>query len=147
MLMAAGKGNLEQVRAALQGITGTEPVAPKPEEWWYMLVVRPSHEFEAVDSLRRHGFRAYWPSYERLISTRRRFEGRPIRRLVRIGILPYVLSPVVDDIDLEISHEKIVSVVAIVRTFSGKPLFLRGADMAIIRKLDVKVAGLFAVHR
>lgn len=137
MLMKVEKaGNMDQVRSALQGITGQEPaIQSGPAKNSLMWVVRSNREFEAVDSMRRQLVRAYWPSYERLVATKHRFENRPVRRLVRSGIIPYVFTPEVDDIAGVV--EQSVGVIDVVRTFSGSPLLLKETDIAIIRKIDV----------
>lgn len=135
MLMKTDKSNLEQVRNALSGITGKPVSVPAPQSTWYMLVVRSGREFEAVDSIRRHGYQAYWPSYERMVATRRISEGRPVRRMLRIGIVPYVFTPA-DYSDFLDKKERIVGVIDAVRSFSGMPVLLRESDIQIIRKID-----------
>lgn len=139
MLMMTDKGgNLAQVRTALEGITGLKPAIPRdlgPE--WYMLIVRPNYELNAVDGLRRQGARAYWPNYERSVASRRLVAGRQTRRSTRVSILPYVLTPRTDEGDFTAVLERIVAVLDVVRTYSGSPLFLRQTDIDIIRKIDV----------
>jgi transcription antitermination factor NusG len=136
MLMTAESNNMQTVRSALAGITGVEQVlAAVPRQDWYMLIVRANHEVEAVDSLRRHGLRAYWPSFERLIASRRQFEGRPVRRLVRIGLLPYVFSPVVGSIDFMTVMESVVGVFDVVRSRSGVPVIVGDIDIGLIRAI------------
>lgn len=135
MLMATAKGNMDQVRSALTGITGKPPVEETKGPDWFMVVVRQGHELEAVDSMRRHNLLAYFPSYERLVTTRRSFEGRPIRRLVRSGIVPYIFTPAGEG-DFLGEKDRIVAVLDIVRTFSGTPLFLADRDIGIIRKIE-----------
>lgn len=144
MLMSGEKGNMEQVRAALHGITGIDP---KPREQagadWFMIVVRTNHELDAIDSMRRHGYRAYWPNYEKLIATRRQFEGRPIRRMVRIGVIPYIFTPATSGgIDVVELREQIVAVIDLVRTDTGKPLMLRHADIEKIRRIEFGQNGI-----
>lgn len=139
MLMAGQeKGNLETVRDALAGITGVS-LSPDRDDGseWYMVIVRSNYQLDAVDGLRRAGLRAYWPSYERSIASRRMIAGRYTSRTVRFGILPYVLSPRSPDVDFTAKTERIVSILDIVRTYSGNPLFLRCADINIIRRIDV----------
>lgn len=138
MLMATENGNMDQVRTALQGITGVA-LSPDRDEGaeWYMVVVRGNYQLDAVDGLRRAGMRAYWPSYERSIASRRMIAGRHTSRSVRFGILPYVLTPRNPRVDFEGATERIVSVLDIVRTYSGNPLLLRDSDIKIIRKIDV----------
>lgn len=133
-----GNNNLEQVRGALEGITGTK-LSPDRDDGseWYMVIVRGSSQLDAVDGLRRNGLRAYWPSYERSIASRRVVMGRQARRSVRFGILPYVLSPRSPSIDFTSISERIISILDIVRTYSGNPLCLRQRDMDIIRRIDV----------
>lgn len=130
--------NLEQVRGALEGITGTK-LSPDRDDGseWYMVIVRGAAQLDAVDGLRRAGLRAYWPSYERSVATRRMIAGRKASRSVRFGILPYVLSPRCPGIDFTGLTERIVSILDIVRTYSGNPLFLRQRDLDIIRRIDV----------
>lgn len=130
--------NLDQVRGALEGITGTK-LSPDRDDGseWYMVIVRGAAHLDAVDGLRRAGLRAYWPSYERSVATRRRIAGRATSRSVRYGILPYVLSPRCPGLDFSSVAERVVSILDIVRTYSGSPLFLRHADLAIIRRIDI----------
>jgi len=138
MDMAAEAGNMEQVRGALEGITGVT-LSPDRDEGaeWYMVVVRSNYHLDAVDGLRRQGLRAYWPSYERLAATKRMVAGRHTSRSVRVGILPYVLSPREPDVDFKSKTERVMSIMDIVRTFSGNPLLLRDRDLTIIRRIDV----------
>jgi transcription antitermination factor NusG len=137
MLNVGETGNMEQVREALAGITGVK-LSPDRDDGaeWHMLIVRPNHEFDAVDSMRRQGLRAYWPNYERLVSTRQRQDGRIVRRAVRTGIVPYVFSPVDRNCDFTGFLEKLIAVVDVVRTYSGNPLLLRDTDIKILRKID-----------
>lgn len=139
MLMAADtNGNLDQVRSALEGITGTK-LSPDRDDGseWYMVIVRSNYQLDAVDGLRRAGLRAYWPSYERSVASRRIIAGRHASRSVRYGILPYVLSPRSPGLDFTSASERIVSILDIVRTYSGNPLLLRSGDINIIRRIDV----------
>jgi transcription antitermination factor NusG len=103
-----------------------------------MVVVRQGHELDAVDSMRRHGLLAYWPSYERLVASRRRFEGMQIRRLIRSGVVPYIFTPVGEGNFLDEKH-RIVAVLDIVRTFSGTPLFLLDRDIEIVRRIEARL--------
>jgi hypothetical protein len=138
------QGNLDQVRAALHGITGVDPQRreqPAAADW-FMIVVRSNRELDAIDSMRRHGYRAYWPSYEKLIATKRQFEGRPIRRLVRVGVIPYIFSPATDSLDLVGLREEIVAVIDLARTDTGKPLLLRHADIEKIRRIEFGQNGI-----
>lgn len=144
MLMAGQKGNLEQVRAALHGITGIDPrPREQPAADWFMIVVRSNRELDAIDSMRRHGYRAYWPSYEKLIATKRQFEGRPIRRLVRVGVIPYIFTPATSGgVDVVELREEIVAVIDLARTDTGKPLLLRHADIEKIRRIEFGQNGI-----
>lgn len=139
MLMAAeNSGNLGQVREALEGITGVK-LSPDRDDGaeWYMVVVRGNHQLDAVDGLRRQGLRAYWPHYERCEPSKRLIAGRHTSRSVRFGILPYVLSPRAEGVDFTSEIERVVTIMDIVRTFSGSPLLLRNRDIDIIRRIDV----------
>jgi hypothetical protein len=138
MLAMTDKGNLDQVRGALEGITG-KSLSPDRDDGseWYMVIVRGASQLDAVDGLRRAGLRAYWPSYERSIASKRLVMGRQTRRSVRFGILPYVLSPRCPGLDFTSISERIVSIMDIVRTYSGNPLFLRHRDIETIRRIDV----------
>lgn len=140
MLMTTPKNNMEQVRDALTGITGV-PLSPDRDEGadWYMIVVRSNYHLDAVDGLRRQGLRAYWPSYERSIASKRMIAGRKTSRSVRFGILPYVLSPRDPELDFTSRSERIVSILDVVRTYSGAPLLLREKDLRIIRRIDVSM--------
>lgn len=130
-------GNLDQVRNAIEGITGVK--VPKtrlddPAEW-VMIIVRTNHELDAVDGLRRLGVRAYWPNYVRTVPSRRIVAGRQARRSIRVGIIPYVLSPSVTSADIE----HVAGAIDIVRTYSGNSLNLRGSDVDIIRRIDASM--------
>lgn len=132
------KGNMDRVRSAVEGITGTK-LSPDRDEGceWYMVIVRQNYQLDAVDGLRRAGQRAYWPSYERSIASKRMIAGRQTSRIVRFGILPYVLSPRCPDLDFTSLTERVVSILDIVRTYSGNPLFLRQTDLDTIRRIDL----------
>jgi transcription antitermination factor NusG len=138
MLMAGKVGNIEQVRSALQGITGVTPSPDRNDGCeWYMLIVRPNYELDAVDGLRRQKLRAYWPNYERTVPSRRIVAGRQTRKVIRVSILPYVLSPCDEEPGFTSKIERVVAVLDIVRTYSGSPLLLRQPDIDIIRRIDV----------
>jgi transcription antitermination factor NusG len=137
MLMAA-TGNMEKVRDALQGITGVEqpPVETGPDR--YLVMVRMNRELDAVDSFRRNQVRCYWPSYEELVVTRRSFNGQPVRRLRRVGILPgYVFSAVDPNVDFTAMLDRIVGAFDVVRTLDGHPLHIPDADIRIIQKIEI----------
>jgi len=138
MLMATENGNMDQVRSALQGITGItpKPIITGPD--YYLVIVRPGHEFDSVDSFRRNSVPAYWPNYEVLTSTRQRRNGHPVRRVHRVGILPgYVFSPGDATRDFEGLLKRIVGVIDFARKFSGNPLMVNESDIAIIRRIEV----------
>ena len=137
MLAMTDKGNMETVRDALSGITGVK-LSPDRDEGadWFMVVVRSNYHLDAVDGLRRQGLRAYWPSYEKVVASKRMIAGRHASRSQRFGILPYVLSPCEPAIDLT-ALERVSAIMDIVRTYSGSPLLLRDRDMTIIRRIDV----------
>lgn len=136
--MLTATENMDQVRSALQGITGIQIPDRDEGSEWYMVVVRSNYQLDAVDGLRRAGLRAYWPSYERSVASRRLVMGRQTRRSMRFGILPYVLSPREPGREYQFTNttERIVSILDIVRTYSGNPLLLRDSDIKIIRKID-----------
>jgi|GEM_PF-5255356 len=136
MLMATG--NMQQVRNALTGITGvaTLPVETGPDR--YLVTVRMNRELDAVDSFRRNNIRCYWPSYEELAPTRRLFNGQPVRRLRRVGILPgYVFSAVDPNVDFTDLLDRIVGAFDVVRMLDGTPLHIPDADIQIIRRIEV----------
>jgi transcription antitermination factor NusG len=131
------EGNLGLVRDAMAGITGRPPAAHAPGPDRYLVVVRMNHELDAVDSFRRNQWRAYWPSYEQLMPTRRVRGGHPVRRVRRVGILPgYVFCAHEPGRDLQQHLETIIGVFDIVRTFSGRPLLIADADIQIIRRIE-----------
>ena len=140
MLAMTDKGNMETVRDALSGITGVK-LSPDRDEGsdWFMVVVRANYHLDAVDGLRRQGLRAYWPSYERSVASKRLVMGRQTRRSVRFGILPYVLSPHDENIDFKGHCERVTAIMDIVRTYSGSPLLLKDRDLTIIRRIDVSM--------
>lgn len=132
-------GNLEQVRNALHGITGIEPpklVDDGPDR--YLVMARMNRELDTVDSLRRNGYRAYWPHYEHLAPTRTKRNGHPIRKMRRVGLIPgYVFSTIDPRQDLELLLDRIVGAIDVVRTFSGNPLVICDADVQIIRRIEI----------
>lgn len=136
MLMAATKGNLEQVRSALEGITGVEapPIIP-PASDRYLIMVRSSRELDAVDSFRRNRIPAYWPSYEGLVSTSRRINGHPVCVKRRIGIIPGYILP--DAIPGALRLDVIVAAIDYIRTFDGTPLRICDADIQIIKRIEI----------
>lgn len=136
--MTTQAGNLDQVRSALQGITGQDvsaAVVPEFKQWWYMLIVRANHQHDAVDSMRRHGLRSFWPTYECLVTTRRQSAGRPVRRLVRTGVVPYIFSPA--DFDVVEKLETIIGVIDVVRSDAGRPLLVPDPDVEKIRRIAI----------
>lgn len=131
-------GNLEKVRNALHGITGVPLAAPVVEPDWYLVMARTNHELDTVDSFRRNSFAAYWPSYEMMVVTRQKHEGRLVRKLKRVGILPgYVFSSIEPNRDFTAILHRIVGAFDIVRTFSGNPLLIGDADVRIIRRIEI----------
>jgi transcription antitermination factor NusG len=131
-------GNIQQVRKALEGITGVDPVVRVeggPDR--YLVMVRMNRELDAVDSLRRHQFRAYWPSFEELMPTRKVYGGRTGRRLRRVGILPGYVFSAIDGRDFIALIDRLVGVIDVARSFSGEPLLIRDDDIRIIRRIEV----------
>jgi transcription antitermination factor NusG len=133
-------GNLEQVRGALQEITGIEykplVLAEAPDS--YFVITRFGRERDAVDGLRRHGVSAEWPSYEHLEAKRERGTNRLVRRTRRTAVLPgYVFASTSLDIDFEMLLRRIVGAIDIARTDAGRPLFIVEADLVIIRKIAI----------
>jgi transcription antitermination factor NusG len=137
MLMGETCGNLAEVREQALGMD-TRPIGSATEDRrWYMVLARPGHELEAVDSFRRNGVRAYWPNYEKIIATRARRNGRAVPKVIVCGIVPgYLFSPGSQVEDFEGLIERITGAINFVRTFSGDPLFLREDDIAIIRRIE-----------
>ena len=128
-------GNMQAVRDALGGITGVAPEARVEEPSWYMIVVRMSRERDAVDSYRRRDIAAYWPSYESLVKTRLKLNGRFTRVQRRIGMIPgYVFAQQHDDFGWLI--DRIIGGIDIVRRSSGLPLMLDVADIDLIKKIE-----------
>jgi hypothetical protein len=102
---------------------------------WMLLTVRMNHERNAVDSLRRAGLRAYYPSYEELAATRQVFAGRPVRRLRRVAIIPgHVLTPLSSGIDELI--DRTVGAIGVVRRDSGQVLTIDDLDVQVIRAIE-----------
>lgn len=137
MAMKQDAGNLELVKSALEGITGLEV---KPEilpERYYMIVCRPNHEYDTVDSMRRNNQPAFWPSYEQLVTTRRVLNGQPVRKIRRIGIVAgYVFSPATSDRDFTMFLQRIVGAIEIAKSDAGNPIFLTDKDIAIFRRIE-----------
>lgn len=137
MLAKTDKGNLAQVRSALEGITGVEH-KPKVERQYRMVICRPNHEFDTVDSFRRHSTPAFWPNYEELIATRQQQNGQPVRRIRRVGIIAgYVFTPVDPDVDFMALLQRVVGAIEIVRTMSGAPLLLDEEDIQTLRRIEM----------
>lgn len=134
MLMTEQKGNLEQVRSALEGITGQTPIVEKTTPGYAMIVARGGRELDAVDSYRRAGIAACWPSYEELRPTRRKVNGHPVCNKFRLAVVPgYVFPEFVGGcFDLE----GIIGAIDVVRGCEGKPLRIRDIDMKIIRLIE-----------
>lgn len=136
--MAATTGNLEQVRSALAGITGVvvAPTAQGPDR--YLVTVRMNREMDAVDSLRRHQLRSYWPSYEEFAPMRVVAGVRLSRRTRRVGIIPgYVFAEVNPGMDFTSLLDRVVGAFDVVRTASGAPLLIPDADVQIIRRIEI----------
>jgi hypothetical protein len=111
------------------------PVRIGPVSEWVLITVRMNHEREAVDSLRRSGSRAYYPSYEELVPTKRQFNGQPVRRLMRRAIIPgHVFTPVVPGITLVL--DLIIGAIGVVRTHAGDLLTIKDEDVQIIRAIE-----------
>ena len=136
-MVAKVDGNLKTVRDAISGITGVN-VEQQPEpQRYYMIVCRPNHEYDTVDSFRRQGQPAFWPSYEDLVTTRKMVNGQPMRRIRRVGIVAgYVFTPALGDRDFTNFLQRIVGAIEIARSMSGKPIFLSEADIAIFRRIE-----------
>ena len=140
MLMASeNRGNFIEA-AEKSGLIDPHP-QPYPFKNWYMVLVRPNREQDAADSFRRNGVRAYWPNYQRWQTVRRPQNGnRPERRSFLTGILPgYIFTPGSSTEDLIMLIERVTGVLNVVRTFSGEPLHLAEADIAIIRKIEANL--------
>lgn len=135
MLMATEpRGNLTEA-AEKAGLIDPHP-QPYPFKHWYMVLVRPNHEQDAADSFRRNNVRAYWPNYERW-QTVRRHGNQPERRMSLCGIFPgYIFTPGSTTEDLTQLIERVTGAINVVRTFSGLPLFIDEADIAIIRRIE-----------
>lgn len=138
MLDVTSKNNLQLVKSALHGITGIEQKPLIARCAHYMVVSRSNREFDTVDSFRRHGRSASWPSFEELIVTRQVQNGAPVRRIRRVGIVPgYVFTPVTDDCDFTDFLKRIVGAIDVVRTDSGNPLFLEDEDILTLKRIEV----------
>ena len=135
--MATGTGNIEQVRAALEGITGEVIKPTTNRQKWYMVIARAGHDLDVVDSFRRHDTRAYWPSYEELVATRQQMNGQPVRRLRRVGIIRgIVFTPADGSRDMTVFLERIVGALDFAKKPSGAPILLDDDDIEIIRRID-----------
>lgn len=135
----AANGNIENVRNALASITGIVPKLPEPiGPESYVVMSRVGHELETVDSLRRRGISAYWPSFERLVVTRERRNGTCVRQLRRFGMIPgYVFTPLDPKVDFEQLLSTIVAAIDIARTFSGNPWLIPDRDIKLLRKIEI----------
>lgn len=131
MLMAS-EGNLQQA------FTGEHP-QPWPFSDWYMVVTRPNQEQLVADGFRRRNVRCYWPNEERTSApahlSRHRRNTRSRTRFIPI-IPGYVFCPKAINRDFEAILESVEGAISIARTFGGDPLFLKEADIEIIRKIE-----------
>lgn len=131
-------GNLGHVRDALQGITGKSLPLREPSAEHYLVIVRAGHELDAVDSFRRHGVEAYYPTYEQLVVTRQRRGVHPVRRMRRVGLIPgYVFCRVDARRDFCGLLSVIIGAIDVVRTMSGTALLVGNADLEIIRQIAI----------
>lgn len=138
MLAITDKGNLGHVRSALEGITGIKEEPVVEQKRHHIVIVRSNHELNAVDSFRRHGEPAFWPSFEELVVTRQQRDGHPIRRVRRIGIVSgYVFTPIRPNVDFTDFLKQIVGAIDIVRSFSGNPLLLEEDDIQTLKRIEV----------
>jgi transcription antitermination factor NusG len=138
MLDVTNKNNLELVKSALHGITGIAQEPAIIPTWHYMVVSRFNREFDTVDSFRRHGRSASWPSFEQLIVTRQIKNDAPVRRIKRIGIVPgYVFTPMIDDCDFTEFLKRIVGAIDVVRSDSGNPLLLEDEDILTLKRIEI----------
>lgn len=137
MLMKTDKGNLEQVRQAIHGITGVEVKEEPARQDYYMIICRPNHEFDAVDSFRRHKQPAFWPNYEELVTTKEQKNGHPVQRMRRVGIISgYVFTPVAPEKDFTAFLQRIIGAIGFVKSFSGAPLLLDELDIQTLRRIE-----------
>jgi transcription antitermination factor NusG len=138
MRTAGEKGNMEQVRDALAGITGVPRVEPIIGPKRFLVVVRNSHEFDSVDSFRRNLIPAYWASYEELLPSKKMQNGFTGRRVRRVGILPgLIFVPVNAAPDMEGLLHRIVGAIDFHRTYSGAPFMVEDADVRTIQRIEV----------
>lgn len=134
-MLTAAKDNMEQVRSALEGITGIQIVEPKPAgPSRYLVMIRNSREGEAVDSYRRSNIGAYWPTYEELRPTKSKANGHPVCRKRRMAIIPGYIFPEVVPGSLDL--DRIIGAIDYVRRFSGDPLLINDDDVQIIRHIE-----------
>jgi transcription antitermination factor NusG len=136
----ASGGRLDQV---LDQITSKidkvdrRPIGAVAERLWYMLIVRPNHELDAIDSFRRNGVRAYWPNYGKLGPGRQIVNGFRSRQKYLAGVVPgYIFSPGSQTEDLTFLLERVTGVINVLRTHSGVPVFLSEPDVDLIRKIE-----------
>jgi len=130
----------ESLREVLTPIVAAPAAAPMPacSPDSYFVVARMNHEHGTVDSLRRNGVGAYFPSFEQLVPVKDNMTGQLSRRVKRVGILPgYVFATPPLHIDFEMLLRHIVGAFDIARTFSGKPLFIGEDDLQIIRRIEI----------
>ena len=134
---AADRGNLAQVREALHGPTIEEVRQPHPFTHWYMIAAHPGQERKAADGFRRDRIRAYWPNYSKLVATRREQNGRPVRRMMLMAMMPgCIFSPIGASSDFWDVIERVPGVVNVVRTHSGNILSIVEEDIQLIRRIE-----------
>jgi transcription antitermination factor NusG len=137
MLDTAEKGNMEQVRDALVGITGVAKAPPIIGPNRYLVVVRNNHEFDSVDSFRRNMIPAYWASYEELLPSKKVQNGTTGRSVRRVGILPGLIFVPVDAApDMQGLLHRIVGAIDFHRTYSGAPFVVEDADVRTIQRIE-----------
>lgn len=133
MLMVTAKENLEQVL----GRANQAASLPPPVTQWVMVLVRPGHEQEARDCLRRRGVGAWWPNYEKEIGAKDRESGKRYKKLVRVGVLSCViLCPARIDDRFWQAVDFATGVTNVARKPNGSLVMLDDIDIALIHTIE-----------
>jgi hypothetical protein len=139
MLMATEPtGNLARVRDELYRLTEPAPIGlSDPITDWCMIIVQPSMEQQARDTLRRRGVAAYWPNFQKIKMVEDNRNGGRIRRSFLAPVVPgIVFSPAKFDNLFWNALDTAPGVVNVARKSYGDIIVLNEIDIVLIHKIE-----------
>lgn len=132
MLMTAEQGNLSTTLGQAQQAAPLPASAQK----WCMVLVRPSLEQEARDSLRRRGIGAWWPNYPREVIRKDQRSGRREKHLVLSSVVAGILlSPAQRDDRFYAAMDLAPGVINMAR-IGSEAVLLTDTDIVLIHKIE-----------